>query len=79
MNTIIKNAAAATTKCQDEIASITDVLAMPYAVNGFGVFQDRLTAIADLLAIQRNAGAGVEALRSCPWPTEDDYIQWRGP
>jgi hypothetical protein len=70
---IIAAAAAATTATEDAIGRIERALRAPRFVNGFGVYSDRSTVVANLGAARFAVEAAITAIRSCPWPSAADY------
>jgi hypothetical protein len=70
---IIGAAASATTATEDAIGRIERALRAPLFVNGFGVYSDRSTVIASLGAARFGVEAALTAIRSYPWPTDENY------
>ena len=69
----INAAAAATTATEEAIGRIERALRAPRFVNGFGIYSDRSTVIANLGAARFAVEAAITAIRSVPWPTDADY------
>ena len=79
MNTVIRAAATATEVCREEITTILDAAAGPHAINGFGIYVDRVSVMHDLITIRDAANTALALLVVTKWPSPTDYNEWRGP
>jgi hypothetical protein len=72
-HTSITAAGAATEATEAAIGNACRALAADRWVNGFGLYRDRSTVIANLTAAKDALAAAIVTLRSCTWPTDADY------
>jgi hypothetical protein len=72
---VLKNAAAITSACEEAIGKANRALEAPRLINALGVYVDRWTVVTNLRTARAGLDAAIAVAEPCQWPTSGDYLE----